>query len=318
MYQAWWGLPVVVMGTGQKARKTVRNLNDLPWLGLKPICVVDDDLAGASLAFGSGGGGATVGAAVDSIGIPAHVRGVPLMRNLAAVSWGITSLDPARCVPFDGAGLPARVIGPKLLDRCLVKRLFDASLASLLLVLASPLWVLIAVLIKLDSRGPVLYGHTRIGHNKKPFRAWKFRSMASNADEVLESYLRSHPVARREWEQTQKIKDDPRVTRVGKLLRKTSLDELPQIWNVLLGEMSLVGPRPIVNDEIPRYGDQFDLFVSVKPGLTGLWQVSGRNNTTYEERVQLDIHYVRHWSPWMDLGILLKTVPVVLLGHGAY
>jgi lipopolysaccharide/colanic/teichoic acid biosynthesis glycosyltransferase len=142
--------------------------------------------------------------------------------------------------------------------------------------------------------------------------------MVQNADRLLHEYLQQHPELREEWERDQKLRNDPRITRVGRFLRKTSLDEFPQLWNVLLGEMSLVGPRPIVEDEVKRYGSLFALYTKVRPGLTGLWQVSGRNDTTYAERVAMDAYYVRNWSPWLDLYILARTVWVVLFGKGAY
>ena len=301
-YQDWWGLPAVVMGSGQKAKKSVRTLRHQPWLGLKPVWVLDEEAIHTELSPTS----------------PSRIHGVPVIRSMTEPGGPITDVNSHEYLPVELPSLPARLMRPKLLDRRFVKRGLDVCFASLLLIMALPLIAVIAVAIKLGSQGPLFYGHKRIGHNKKRFKAWKFRSMVANADEVLEQYLQEHPDLRQEWEETQKIKNDPRITYIGRLLRKTSLDELPQIWNVLCGEMSLVGPRPIVDDEIERYGDQFDLFVSVKPGITGLWQVSGRNNTTYQERVDLDIHYVHHWSPWMDLSILLRTVPVVIIGYGAY
>jgi len=142
--------------------------------------------------------------------------------------------------------------------------------------------------------------------------------MVTHADELLERHLQENPNLRREWETDQKLKDDPRVTRIGHFLRRTSLDELPQIWNVVRGEMSMVGPRPIVQDEVGRYEEEFDLYRKVRPGITGLWQVSGRNNTTYRERVAMDVHYVRNWSVWLDVYLLVKTVGVVLGARGAY
>jgi lipopolysaccharide/colanic/teichoic acid biosynthesis glycosyltransferase len=142
--------------------------------------------------------------------------------------------------------------------------------------------------------------------------------MFQDAHFVLEQFLEDNPDARDEWERDQKLRYDPRVTRIGRFLRKTSLDELPQLWNVLRGDMSLVGPRPIVTKEIEKYGPYFGAYTMVKPGITGLWQVSGRNNTTYDERVQLDAYYVRNWSPWMDLYLLIRTIRIVLFAHGAY
>lgn len=199
-----------------------------------------------------------------------------------------------------------------------IKRVFDVIFALLLGLIALPAGLLIAAAIVIDSRGPVFFTHTRIGKGNRRFRLWKFRSMITNADEVLEEYLRAHPGLALEWRLTHKLRNDPRVTRVGRFLRKTSLDELPQIWNVLRGDMSMVGPRPIVEAEIPKYGVAFALYSRVLPGLTGLWQVSGRNDTTYRERVELDSRYIRNWTPLVDAGVLLKTVKVVLGGRGAY
>jgi Undecaprenyl-phosphate galactose phosphotransferase WbaP len=190
------------------------------------------------------------------------------------------------------------------------------------ILLAAPylllFFVLISILIMLDSQGGALYGQTRIGRGGRRFKAYKFRTMVSKADQLLQQYLDNSPELRAEWLATHKLKNDPRVTRVGALLRKTSLDELPQFWNILIGEMSLVGPRPIVDAEIEKYGKCFDLYIQVRPGLTGLWQVSGRSDTTYERRVELDEYYIRNRSLKLDLRILWKTVFVVLRKDGAY
>jgi Undecaprenyl-phosphate galactose phosphotransferase WbaP len=198
------------------------------------------------------------------------------------------------------------------------KRVVDLVVGALAGVAALPLFAILYVLLKIDSRGPALYSHVRIGRGGRTFRLWKFRSMVHNANEVLQEYLDLHPELVREWERDHKLKNDPRVTRLGRILRKTSLDELPQLWNVLKGDMSLVGPRPIVQAEMPKYGSGFLLYTQVLPGITGLWQVSGRNDTSYTERVALDSYYVRNWSPWFDLYLLGKTVKVVLAGEGAY
>jgi Undecaprenyl-phosphate galactose phosphotransferase WbaP len=203
--------------------------------------------------------------------------------------------------------------GPRL-----TKFILEITIASLLSVLLLPLIAFLGLLIQLDSPGSIFYGHRRLGRGAKPFTAWKFRTMVGNADEVLQSYLAQHPEALTLWQETRKLKDDPRITRMGKFLRRTSLDELPQLWNVLRREMSLVGPRPIVEEEVNHYAEKFRLYTRVLPGITGLWQVSGRSNTTYEERVNLDAYYVRNWSVWLDLYILCKTLWVVLCGEGAY
>jgi Undecaprenyl-phosphate galactose phosphotransferase WbaP len=177
---------------------------------------------------------------------------------------------------------------------------------------------MIALVVKLTSPGPIFYAHSRIGRHGKRFKAWKFRTMRKDADLVLREHLARTPAARAEWHRDHKLRDDPRVTRFGKLARRLSLDELPQIWNVLKGDMSLVGPRPIVEDEIWRYGDIFRLYTTVKPGITGMWQVSGRNDIGYTERVLLDQFYIRHWSPWLDVYILAKTIVALLNRSGAY
>jgi Undecaprenyl-phosphate galactose phosphotransferase WbaP len=198
------------------------------------------------------------------------------------------------------------------------KRVVDMLLGAALLVAVLPLALLIALAIVLDSPGPVFFAQRRIGQGGRRFRLWKFRSMLEGADEVLRNHLKADPDNARQWRLARKLRNDPRVTRVGRFLRRTSLDELPQLWNVLRGDMSLVGPRPIVCEEIRRYGAAFALYRQVSPGLTGLWQVSGRNDTSYHRRVVLDACYVRTWTPILDLIILLKTIPVVLAGKGAY
>jgi lipopolysaccharide/colanic/teichoic acid biosynthesis glycosyltransferase len=184
-------------------------------------------------------------------------------------------------------------------------------------VVILPLTLAIALAVKLTSRGPAFYGHRRVGQGGQEIQVWKFRSMVTNADAVLAAHLAAHPDAQIEWQQTQKLVNDPRVTPLGAWLRKTSLDELPQLWNVLKGDMSLVGPRPIIHSECRHYGEFMELYDSVPPGLSGLWQVSGRSNTSYAQRVELDVAYVRNWSFWLDLYILARTVPSVLAARGA-
>lgn len=199
----------------------------------------------------------------------------------------------------------------------ILKRSLDLCVAGAAGVIASPVFIMLYLATKLSSPGPVFYGQRRIGRNGQYFTAWKFRSMVTNADAVLEQHLSRDPELRKEWELTQKLTNDPRVLPVGKLLRKTSLDELPQLWNVIRGEMSLVGPRPIVDAEVPRYGNIFAYYKMVRPGVTGMWQISGRSNTTYAERVRYDEYFVRNWSIWLDLYILFRTVKTVLLREGA-
>ncbi|QDS89394.1 UDP-glucose:undecaprenyl-phosphate glucose-1-phosphate transferase [Rosistilla ulvae] len=200
----------------------------------------------------------------------------------------------------------------------MLKRCIDliAVLAAVPVLL--PLMAAIGLSIRLSSPGPVFYRHSRVGRYGRTIRVWKFRTMVQNADQVLQSHLAENPELRREWELDHKLKQDPRVTRVGSFLRKTSLDELPQLINVLVGDMSLVGPRPIVTAEIEKYAEAYPLYVAVQPGLTGLWQVSGRNNTTYERRIELDRRYVSSWSVWLDCYILTRTIKTVAFCEGAY
>jgi len=189
--------------------------------------------------------------------------------------------------------------------------------ALLLLMLLAPLMLVIAVLIARRDGMPILFGHYRVGQRGQLFRCFKFRSMFRDSEQMLADLLRNDPRARAEWARDQKLANDPRITPIGQVLRRTSLDELPQLLNVLRGEMCLVGPRPITVGELTRYGRVRWDYLSVRPGLTGLWQVSGRNNTSYDERVALDRHYVEQRSLWLDIGILLRTVRVVALREGA-
>jgi undecaprenyl-phosphate galactose phosphotransferase len=197
------------------------------------------------------------------------------------------------------------------------KRLLDIAGAAALLTLLSPLFIVI-IALTLRSGGPIFFGHRRIGASGQPFKCWKFRTMVPDADRVLAQLLATDPEARAEWERDFKLRHDPRVTKVGKFLRSTSLDELPQLFNVLMGDMSLVGPRPIVNDEIRRYGAAFHDYVRCRPGITGIWQISGRNDVGYGERVRMDSDYARNWSLLRDLRVLLRTPSAVLRRSGAY
>jgi exopolysaccharide production protein ExoY len=198
-----------------------------------------------------------------------------------------------------------------------LKRAFDIVGALLLIVGFAPLLLLLAMIISLDG-GPALFRHRRIGAGGRSFKCWKFRSMVVDAEAALAQTLATDPLARREWARDFKLRNDPRITPLGQFLRKSSLDELPQLFNVIAGDMSLIGPRPIVTDEIGRYGAAFADYAACRPGLTGLWQVSGRNDIDYAERVAIDRRYARTWSFWGDIAILFRTVGVVLRHSGAY
>lgn len=192
------------------------------------------------------------------------------------------------------------------------KRCLDVAIAVVALILLSPILIVVACLVRLTSEGPIIYAHRRIGFNGEVFNCYKFRTMVLNGDAVLRQHLASNSQAALEWAGTRKLVHDPRVTSIGRILRMSSLDELPQFLNVIQGNMSCVGPRPVVTDELERYGKYAADYTKSRPGITGLWQVSGRNTRTYQERVMLDHFYVRRWSLFLDLVILLKTVPCVL------
>ncbi len=198
-----------------------------------------------------------------------------------------------------------------------LKRVFDVLGAVLLGLVFAPLIAVIAVLLHREG-GPIIFRHRRVGRHGKAFDCLKFRSMVPDADRVLHALMEQHPELKAEWLRDHKLKDDPRVTAVGRFLRRTSLDELPQLWNVICGEMSLVGPRPVVREELLRYGRCACIYLAARPGVTGLWQVTGRNNTDYRRRVVLDVYYVRRQNLILDLYILFKTTYVVLGGSGAY
>ncbi|MEO1095910.1 MAG: undecaprenyl-phosphate galactose phosphotransferase WbaP [Cyanobacteria bacterium J06638_28] len=336
-HHAWWGFPVLILGAGKTGELVVRTLKRQPGLGLKPVAILDDDpqkqgsleavpvLGQLSLAPYVAKELGTSYAIVAMPGVPrekllallerygrtfSHLLVIPDLFGFASL-W-VSATDMGGIL---GLEVRQRLLlpGPRLL-----KTILDCFLTLIVGILALPILGLIMIAVRLDSPGPIFYGQSRLGRAAHPFTAWKFRSMVINADQVLEAYLVHNPTLKTEWEKEHKLKEDPRITRVGQFLRRTSLDELPQLWNVLRGEMSLVGPRPVVNDEIVHYADKFELYKRVPPGITGLWQVSGRSDVTYTERVNLDAYYVRNWSVWLDIYILLKTVWVVLVGDGAY
>jgi Undecaprenyl-phosphate galactose phosphotransferase WbaP len=199
-----------------------------------------------------------------------------------------------------------------------IKRFCDLLLVLISIPVMLPILGIVSAIVKLSSPGPIFYSHRRIRKGGAFFSMWKFRTMCVDSTEVLEEYLARHPEARAEWNETHKLRKDPRITRIGTLLRRYSLDELPQLWNVLMGQMSLVGPRPIVAAEVEKYGDCFDCYCRVKPGLTGLWQVSGRSELSYDARVALDCEYVERWSLTKDVLILARTFSSVVNQDGAY
>lgn len=238
-------------------------------------------------------------------------------RAQAAQAWGI----PQRLFDrrfFYAARKAVMQLNIITKPRPKLKRLLDIALCMAGMPLIIPLSLVLALMIRLDSKGSALYRQERIGKDGKHFMIYKFRTMSPDADAILQRHLDANPELAAEWERDHKLKNDPRLTRAGHFLRKWSLDELPQVLNILKGDMTLVGPRPIVEAEIPKYGRYFEEYCEVRPGLTGLWQTSGRNDTTYSQRVAYDHYYINHWSLGLDLWILAKTIPVALSGRGAY
>jgi Undecaprenyl-phosphate galactose phosphotransferase WbaP len=331
---SWWGYPIVLFGSGQSACSMVRKLTEHPEIGLRPVAVVDDSVQtwtidGITLCSSA------VAEGLVRQGIRHAVVVAPELpsRQLAALIAAHAAEFPhLLCVPDiegicnlsaetrDIVGIIAMHMRRHLLLRSsqIAKRCLDLVICFLLSIVALPVLVAISILIKLDSCGPILFQQKRIGRRGRHMTVWKFRTMSREASCLLAAYLSQSPEHMREWILTHKLRRDPRVTRVGRVLRKLSLDELPQLWNVIRGEMSLVGPRPIIDEEIARYGEFFDLYARVMPGLTGLWQVSGRTNTSYAERVSYDRYYIENWSVWMDIYLLFRTILVVVRGEGAY
>ena len=240
-----------------------------------------------------------------------NIHVIPAMRGVPLFGLGTTQFFSHEVLMIHVCN---RLANPLLR---IVKRSFDIIGSISLISLLLPLLVYISYKVSRDG-GSAFFGHERIGENGKPFKCYKFRSMVTDAQEVLERLLANDPIAKAEWNKDFKLKNDPRINKIGHFLRRTSLDELPQLWNVLKGEMSLVGPRPVVKDELERYGDDVVYYLTAKPGMTGLWQVSGRNDVDYETRVYFDVWYVKNWSLWSDIAILFKTITVVTNRTGAY
>jgi Undecaprenyl-phosphate galactose phosphotransferase WbaP len=331
------GIPAVIFGGGTTGRTLMDRLLNKNEAGYTPVLILDDDpgsgeeYRGVPIIHDTSLGPEIVKEfriKMAIIAMPelsskrlAHIlnRSASAFRYNVLIPefFGVTNIW-ATIRDFDGILGFATSHNLKMRWNMAFKRCMDLFVVILGGIIISPVLILIALLVKLTSPGPVLYGQMRIGMNSRRFKAYKFRSMVIDADARLKALLESDPEAREQWESNHKLKNDPRITGVGKLLRKTSLDEFPQLINILKGEMSLVGPRPIVDDEIKKYGENFDRIFSVKPGLSGLWQVSGRSDTDYTSRVALDTYYLQNWSVWLDLWVLYKTAGVVFRGRGAY
>jgi Undecaprenyl-phosphate galactose phosphotransferase WbaP len=343
---SWWPRPLLIVGSGISAERIHATLTQRPSLGFRVVGFVDDEAeAGSDESTSHNRNGLTLNrlGCIDELGWIAQehkacwavisTSGRP--NSVRQMIEACTQTVPNVVIVSDVAGIPA--LGTRVEDYGGVPAMhFEASLllstrqafkrfADLLIIaigspIVVPLMLLTAVAIKLaPPNGPIFFGQPRVGKHGKSIVTWKFRTMVPNATRILEEHLAAHPERRKEYESFRKLSHDPRVIpHVGAFLRKFSLDELPQLWNVIRGEMSLVGPRPMMDEEMWRYAETIKLYKKMRPGITGLWQVSGRNRTTFQERVDLDAYYVTNWSPWLDLYILFRTIRTVLLGEGAY
>ena len=333
-----WGvgqIPVLIAGAGLGGQLMVQRIARDKFFGVRAVGFVDDhpDKQGTEV-----GGVPVLGKLADGVRIgrerqvsyviccvPFHIMESLLkqyseyfLHVLLVPSNEVFSIAWSYPVNLDGCS--ALEIRNQLLMALprVCKWLAEVVIAVLAIVMAFPLLLVIGLGIKLTSRGPMLYRANRLGVGGKPIRVLKFRTMYADADQRLEQLLAEDPELEREWREKFKLVNDPRITPLGRFLRKTSLDELPQFWNVLTGEMAVIGPRPIVADEVKYYGDKYELLKRVKPGITGLWQVSGRSEVDYPNRVALDMNYIMNWSIWMDYFIFLKTIKEVLFCRGAY
>lgn len=339
-----WTAPVLIIGSRENAAEAAQVLEDEPYLGYEVAGTLDlAELTAernasdpSSLLYRAGGQlSAALKLACERHGARFVVL-APSPEEMASLDNILRALHRARIAfsivpPVKGIGALALEAGNffshdlvmlTLADNLnrplarLMKRSFDLVVASMALLALLPFFGIVSMLIRLDG-GPAFYGHRRVGEKGREFHCRKFRTMHVDSDAILKEVLENDPLRAAEWARDQKLRNDPRVTPVGEFLRKTSLDELPQLINVIRGEMSLVGPRPVTYAEVLRYGEDAEYYLSAKPGITGLWQVSGRNETTYMRRVELDAWYVKNWSLWQDIAIMFKTFPAVLLRRGA-
>jgi len=336
-----WYRPTAIFGTGKNAKQVSDAIGVNRWLGMKVVAFIDTD------ENNNAGMVVERGKVISSIrdprfyelkfGNPHYIFAPETQEEYEACQSTLNHINSiGDCVtlspPFYGLPLAGAEIlnlprsesmflsihnNLKSVPNLHIKRLFDLCMSGALMLILAPVILLLALIIKIDG-GSIFYRQERIGRDNKLFSCYKFRSMVVNGDEVLARHLSENPEAKAEWEATHKLKNDPRVTKVGKFIRKYSLDELPQLFNVFLNQMSLVGPRPIVFDEKERYGDKLPYYLNTNPGITGLWQTSGRSNTSYQERVQLDVWYAKNWSFWLDIVILAKTIPSIVGSKGAY
>lgn len=312
-------IPVAVAGSGDIAMRTVGALRRDSYTGFRPALVFSADDLRDIVPVSRDVAVRILVACQDDRLLKAQMQDFSSwFTHIVYVPSGDSfPVYGAHTVAFDGICGLEMVNQRRMKALRAEKWLLDKALAVVAFALLLPVFAVVPLLVKLTSRGPVFYRQERLGRNGRRIRVWKFRSMYADADARLHRILEADPVRRAEWDNNFKLADDPRVTPLGRFLRKTSIDEFPQLFNVFAGDMALVGPRPIVDGEVARYGSAYKTFSSVEPGVTGLWQASGRSDTDYARRIALDAYYVRNWSPWLDLWILKKTVGAVLSMRGA-
>lgn len=326
----WWGVPAVIYVSGNSGSFVVNRLKKRRDLGYRPAIIIDSSIKESFVLDG-------IPVFPETDEILAAIKKLKIKVAILCDYTGnrkqiFTSYRYTINISKDQDNLSSSmhirdlggIIGYSTTHNLtrkgslFAKRLIDLFLIFVSLPIVFPVMLILAILVKLTSKGPIFYGHKRVGKNGKEIKCWKFRSMYNNSQEMLEKILATDPVRKAEWEKDRKFIDDPRVTNFGKFLRKTSLDELPQLFNIFIGQMSFVGPRPVTQSEIEKYGDSADFVLSVTPGLSGMWQISGRSDTGYEERINLDTYYIQNWSVWLDIWIIIKTIWVVIRGKGAY
>lgn len=332
-------IPVLIIGAGKTAELLVKGIINDAGMGYKIIGLLEDNCVrnGILKRFPVLGKFADVEAVILKTGVQHVFIAAPgleqekltrLIYKVQPLVKNIGIIPNLVGIPMGGIEVESLFNEKLMLLRLknnlarswnrYLKTIFDFALTLVGTVAISPILIFIAIWIYKDSPGPVIFKHTRIGKNGKKFPCYKFRSMCIDAKEKLAELLENDPVAKAEWERDFKLKNDPRITKSGAFLRRTSLDELPQIFNVLRGDMSLVGPRPVIEEELERYGEYVNDYLMVKPGITGMWQINGRNDTSYAERVCMDSWYVRNWSIWIDNLILWRTLKSVIRCKGAY
>ncbi len=327
-----WHKDVLIVGSSETVKIVLCNLKKHPDWGLKPMGVVmpGSQKSGIPKSLPVYGDMEHIPFRVEEVIVAmpelSRAKLVEVVENAMKIApvvkmlpdlYGVVSVG-VKTYDLDGMLLLEMEDRLALRKNAFMKRTFDIICSLSAILFLSPLFGLIMALIRLDSQGPIFFGHKRLGKSGRHFTCYKFRTMLPNAQEILDELLENDPEARAQWDKDFKLKDDPRITKIGHFLRKTSLDELPQIWNVLKGDMSLVGPRPIVDEEVERYRDKSRYFFRVTPGITGLWQVSGRNDVDYDERVILDEYYAKNWSLWLDIELLMRTFGAVVKKKGAY